>query len=680
MRRACVAVIVVASSLFGCAEGDQLVQGPSADASGDSGSCGACDDGDPCTDDRCEGGKCVHPPTSGACDDGNPCTLNDVCGAQGCVGVVRSCEDANPCTTDSCDPQTGLCQHDAMSAPCSDGNACTTKDACSGGACVGQPLLCDDDNPCTIDSCEPDAGCVAVGRLGPCDDGDVCTTGDTCKQQKCQGGVEVTCEQAGPCEQVVCDPKLGCQKTTLTQGDCDDGSACTTGDTCVQGQCLGTPSGSCACAVDSDCEANDDGDPCNGTLVCDAVKKQCVLDTSKVPKCVSGGACMVSACDPTTGGCKEKPAVDGAGCDADGDVCTQLDACKAGVCVAGSKAKCDDGNPCTKDACDAAKGCVTAPQGGACEDGAPCTLNDGCQNGVCVAGAAKVCDDGNPCTKDACEPTTGACVASPLSGGPCDADGDVCTLQDSCKAGQCVAGAALDCDDGNPCTTDVCDQGCKSLANAKGCDDGDPCTAGDVCKQGVCQSGAKKACADADKCTADSCDSKSGACVHKAISGCVSKCSKASDCDDSNPCTADSCDSGVCKSGVVTTSCSDGDACTVGDKCVAGACVAGGVKSCDDGNPCTDDSCDKATGCVFTNNSAAATTATLVRRRTSASGKCTVGPKKSCDDDKDRTVDSCDPKTGQCGHDAKTKQGGVRRRLRCTGRQPRVSQGQEPRL
>ncbi|MFO0680447.1 MAG: hypothetical protein U0234_00275 [Sandaracinus sp.] len=49
-----------------------------------------------------------------------------------CVG---GCDDGFPCTRDSCDPVLG-CQHvDDNTLPCSDGNSCTTTDACVAGTC-----------------------------------------------------------------------------------------------------------------------------------------------------------------------------------------------------------------------------------------------------------------------------------------------------------------------------------------------------------------------------------------------------------------------------------------------------------------------------------------------------------------------------------------------------------------
>ncbi len=63
--------------------------------------------------------------------------------------------------------------------------------------------------------------------------------------------------------------------------------------------------------------------------------------------------------------------------------------------------------------------------------------------------------------------------------------------------------------------------------------------------------------------------------------GASKKCKSPTDCDDGNPCTADGCNpaaTGATKKGcihdAISASCS-GSPCTVGDKCVAGACVAG---------------------------------------------------------------------------------------------------------
>ncbi len=56
-------------------------------------------DGDPCTDDQCDGaGTCVHPPNVAPCDDGDGCTTMDRCVEGACVGgPPLTCE--SPCET-----------------------------------------------------------------------------------------------------------------------------------------------------------------------------------------------------------------------------------------------------------------------------------------------------------------------------------------------------------------------------------------------------------------------------------------------------------------------------------------------------------------------------------------------------------------------------------------------------
>lgn len=74
-----------------------------------------CSDGEPCTDDACDGlGTCVSTNNSIPCDDGNECTVGDVCNAGSCqAGGPRDCDDGRVCTEDSCNPATG-CTNDFM--------------------------------------------------------------------------------------------------------------------------------------------------------------------------------------------------------------------------------------------------------------------------------------------------------------------------------------------------------------------------------------------------------------------------------------------------------------------------------------------------------------------------------------------------------------------------------------
>jgi cysteine-rich repeat protein len=67
-----------------------------------------CDDGAANgTLQSCCSGGCTFQPQGTACDDGNICT-DDVCdGADHCTTTPRSCDDGNACTDDSCNPASG---------------------------------------------------------------------------------------------------------------------------------------------------------------------------------------------------------------------------------------------------------------------------------------------------------------------------------------------------------------------------------------------------------------------------------------------------------------------------------------------------------------------------------------------------------------------------------------------
>jgi hypothetical protein len=104
------------------------------------------------------------------------------------------------------------------------------------------------------------------------------------------------------------------------------------------------------------------------------------------------------------------------------------------------------------------------------------------------------CDDGNACTTDVCDLARGTCSSTPNTNA-CAADADPCTL-DQCQAGQCLhtfdtlacdCATDANCDDDNLCTNDACNAGtCENTNNAVACDDGNACTVGNVCGAGAC--------------------------------------------------------------------------------------------------------------------------------------------------------------------------------------------------
>src|SRR5207244_896328 len=137
---------------------------------------------------------------------------------------------------------------------------------------------------------------------------------------------------------------------------------------------------------------------------------------------------------------------------------------------------------------ESAGGCTTTTlsDGAACDDADPCTRGDACAAGACV-GEATDCGflaGGGGCRAGACDPTSGACVAShALDGTACD-DGRTCTDADTCRGGTC-GGAPRACGAvGAECLFARCieaEGGCVIDAEPDGsaCDDGRACTFGD---------------------------------------------------------------------------------------------------------------------------------------------------------------------------------------------------------
>ena len=556
-----------------------------------------------------------------------------------CDGVVDDtiCDDGKPCTDDLCDAETGTCSHAFNTAPCSDGNACTEADTCADGICAGVTVDCDDDNTCTTEACDPASGCAYTPQPGKkCEDGNLCTTGDSCAGSACVGlpiAASVDCDDANPCTADTCKPDEGCVNAPAP-GPCDDGNPCTNGDACNAGACE-PGENLCTCQTTADCAGSEDGNACNGTLYCDKASAPfvCKVDPNTIVSCDTSGdtTCNKTVCNPDTGACESDPAPASTPCDADGSVCTPADSCSGdGACLPDPLTlDCDDGNACTQNGCDVAKGCQTVNKVGPCEDGDPCTAGDTCATGQCVPGKKKDCEDASPCTIDFCDAKSGQCVndGTQLEGAPCDADGSVCTVDDVCAAGVCTAGPPLDCEDGNVCTTDFCNPaagGCNSFNNSEACDaDGDPCTVADACKNATCVAGAAKDCDDNNDCTLDTCDPADGSCQHetapldgKACDADGSVCTEKDtcdggvcladpvtvDCDDGNSCTTDTCKpaAGCTYANLSGDPCSDGDPCTKADLCIGGQCK-GLQLNCTDGNPCTDDICDAVKGCVFEN-------------------------------------------------------------------------------
>ena len=531
-----------------------------------------CDDGNPCTDDSCQPvSGCIHVPNVLPCSDGDTCTIGDTCNQGLCKSTESlQCDDNNVCTLDICDALSG-CTYQAIPGFCDDLNNCTSEDQCLGGTCVGVGTLkCDDNNACTLDTCEPNGGCSNKPIDGPCNDGNACTLNDLCFAGVCTAGTDMNCSDGNPCTDDQCTADGTCDHAP-NDAACGDGNACTLGDTCVGGACVASSLVDCddgnQCTTDwcdlvTGCLHSPQDGPCEDGNLCtlgDACVNAYCTGSGAFINCDDGNVCTVDVCNPDVG-CEFQAAI--GDCD-DGNACTVADVCTEGQCL-GQAASCDDNSICSDDSCTPLDGCIHVANTKKCNDGDACTNFDTCLEGACL-GEAISCSDGNECTEDVCDFVVGCVHQESLKN--CS-DGNVCTVNDKCDAGECL-GMVIPCDDNNPCTTDICDteMGCIFAPNQEVCSDGDACTVNDSCHFGSCV-GAPLLCHDANPCTDDGCNVNSG-CVHLA--------------------NFDLCD--------------DGNACTLNDACLDGGCV-GNVLNCDDENPCTDDLCDPSAGCghVFNTN------------------------------------------------------------------------------
>ncbi len=198
-----------------------------------------------------------------------------------------------------------------------------------------------------------------------------------------------------------------------------------------------------------------------------------------------------------------------------------------------------------------------------CDDGLFCNGVEDCVAGTCVAGTAVNCNDGVACTVDTCNEGTASCdnVANNAN---CD-DGLFCNGAETCDAVlDCQAGTAVNCDDGVACTNDSCNEGtnsCDNVASNANCDDGLFCNGTESCDPVLdCQAGTAVNCNDGVACTDDSCNEATNSCDNV----------------------------------VNNANCDDGLFCNGTETCDAVLDCQSGVSPCNDGVACTDDTCDEA--------------------------------------------------------------------------------------
>jgi len=237
----------------------------------------------------------------------------------------------------------------------------------------------------------------------------------------------------------------------------------------------------------------------------------------------NAGPCEIDVCE--AGACTTAPAPVGAACDPGG-----LDECEVGVCaVQGEGVVCKktpgpDGLPCMvadwqppisvrtciDGVCGAATECLTDADCADQDDGDLCNGIVACIERYCILNPASVVDcTDHPvgdCEVPICNADTGACVGTPAEDGlECD-DGDSCTGDDMCDAGECLGETVL-------CETICDDEVDNDNDGATDCDDDectdDPACVGPACPDGEC---------NGDE-TCETCPEDCGECAPECLDG-----------------------------------------------------------------------------------------------------------------------------------------------------------------
>ncbi|MBW1873587.1 MAG: hypothetical protein JRJ19_16085, partial [Deltaproteobacteria bacterium] len=225
-------------------------------------------------------GTCSIASDSTPCPDADLCNGEETCQSGACqAGTQLACDDGNVCTADSCEPASGCSVTSvADDTPCPDANPCDGVETCQNGVCQDSTVpACDDQNPCTYDSCDPASGCFSIPKSDgeSCANDDVCDGDELCQGAVCQIGVALDCDDNDACTTDSCDVINGCSNISIS---CDDSNLCTTDSCDAQNGCQyenvldGTPCGSQGCDSTESCingaciSGNpvdcDDNDPC----------------------------------------------------------------------------------------------------------------------------------------------------------------------------------------------------------------------------------------------------------------------------------------------------------------------------------------------------------------------------------------------------------------------------------
>jgi len=374
-----------------------------------------------------------------------------------CNTGFGSCLSSGACDTlitndsQNCGGCGNVCPAVANGTPGCNNSSCTIAACNTGfGNCDGNMS-----NGCEVNLMSTAAHCGACGTT--------CGVNESCQNGACIKPIGSVCITNSQCSSGFCVDGVCCN--TSCNGTCQACSSAKTGG--VSGTCSNLPNG-----TDPDNECADQGAASCGTSGYCSGSGSCSYYSAGAP---SGAAsCSVGIYTPPSTCSGSGSVITGSSVSCSPYTCANSSACRTTCTVTND---CANGFVCSSGVCQA-----SPPNGTTCNDGNPCTVNDVYQSGIC-AGVPVTCDDGIACTTDSCNPATGGCVNTPVDAA-CS-DGNLCNGSEQCSAvAGCLTGTPVNCDDGNSCTSDVCDaqNGCLNSILP----DATPCGTGLTCQAGSC--------------------------------------------------------------------------------------------------------------------------------------------------------------------------------------------------